>query len=472
MRFYWLLFLMCWAPSTSFSQDVPELDARGWHIGEIAAGTGSLLTPMVPVEVDLPTEIKAAISTRTLVFYFSPSCPHCTAVMPSLVSFSQKPNTGLAFLGVATAQTSPEDLAAYRKKYQVDFPMQIDKDRGYATALGLRSTPAGILIEPSPSESSGEKWLAISGFVPWFEGAEHLLEMQLNPNAPFSSFGPDQYIGQTVCAACHRSEADSGSLTHHTIAYATLYLRDKAEDTACVGCHVTGLDAGGFKLGDHQSDFAGVTCESCHSPGGPHDGKASSAKESCTGCHDADHSIAFSYEKGLPFLDHYKAQNMNEAQIKARWAALQSGEAERPLLAFPTGNSVGAESCKSCHTQEHARWTAGPHTRAGATLAAHPDGQDPDCQRCHSTPAAFGLGAKPTEHLKDSGVSCESCHGPGQAHIQAPTKQNIIALGESCPECIIEEICTSCHTPKWDANWSLDVRLKHLRDLYQPKTEK
>jgi thiol-disulfide isomerase/thioredoxin len=464
MRIFFLLLLMCWAPSTSFSQDAPELDARGWHIGQTASGTTSLLTPMKPVQINLPTAIKEAINQRTLVFYFSPSCPHCTAVMPSLVSFSKKKHENLAFLGVATSQTSQEDLEAYRDKYQVGFPMLIDSDRGYATALGLRSTPAGIVVEPQ-----GDQLAATTGFVPWFEGAEHLLQMQLNPTTPFSSFKTDQYIGQTVCAACHHSEADSSALTHHTIAYATLYLREKSEDPECVACHVTGLNSGGFKMGDHQSDFAGVTCESCHTPGGPHDGKSEAAKESCEGCHDAKHSIAFSYEKGLPFLDHFKAEHMDEAQIKARWAALQSGEAERPLLAFPTGQSVGAAACKDCHTKEHARWVAGPHTRASATLADHPDGKDPDCQKCHLTPAAFGLGASTTEHLSDAGVSCESCHGPGQAHTKDPTKQNIIALGESCPECIIEEICTSCHTPQWDANWSLDVRLKSLRDLYQSK---
>ena len=84
-----------------------------------------------------------------------------------------------------------------------------------------------------------------------------------------------------------------------------------------------------------------------------------------------------------------------------------------------------------------------------------------ECVRCHASPTASG--PEPTElagFRVDDGVGCESCHGPGEQHVAAPTAQNIIGLGESCPECVIEEICTSCHTPKWDPGWDLKKRLK------------
>ena len=57
------------------------------------------------------------------------------------------------------------------------------------------------------------------------------------------------------------------------------------------------------------------------------------------------------------------------------------------------------------------------------------------------------------------GVGCESCHGPGGAHAAAPSATNIVGLGESCPECVIEAICTSCHTEQWDPDWELKARL-------------
>ena len=61
------------------------------------------------------------------------------------------------------------------------------------------------------------------------------------------------------------------------------------------------------------------------------------------------------------------------------------------------------------------------------------------------------------------GVGCESCHGAGGEHVAAPSKENIVGLGHSCPVCVLESMCTSCHTPKWDPNWNLDERMKFYR---------
>lgn len=461
-----ILFGLLLLLSSGLAQDpsaVAEdrVDHRGWHTGVAAAGTQTFLKGPTSVPLQLPETVTQNLTGRTLIFYFSPSCPHCTAVMPSLVEFSESDSISeLSFLGIATSRTTPESLEEYRQKFQVGFPMQIDTQRSFALSAGLQSTPAAIVVEPQNGT-----WTAIAGFVPWFEGAEKLLQIQLNPTDPFSSFHTNRYMGPTVCAACHRSEANSSSLTHHTIAYATLYSRDRVGEQECVQCHVTGLNAGGFEMGDHHSDFASVSCESCHGPGGPHDGVNSDPRESCEGCHDAKHSIAFSYEKGLPFLDHYKADHMSQEEIRERWAALQSGEAEKPLLAFPDGPTIGPEACQSCHPEEHARWSSGPHAQSEVRFTGTHSATDPDCLSCHRTPKAFGLGiaAGPSE---TPGVQCESCHGPGGEHASAPRSNNIIGLGDSCPECVIEEVCTSCHTPTWDPNWDLGTRLGFIRDLY------
>ena len=62
----------------------------------------------------------------------------------------------------------------------------------------------------------------------------------------------------------------------------------------------------------------------------------------------------------------------------------------------------------------------------------------------------------------DESVGCESCHGPGAVHASEPRKDNIVGLSGSCPECVIEAICTSCHTPEWDPEWNLSERLEAL----------
>lgn len=465
MSFFCLFVLL----SSGIAQDTPAqaepgVDHRGWLDGAPAAGTESFLSGPLSVPLDLPEAVTEKLSGRTLLFYFSPSCPHCTAVMPSLVSFSESDSLPeLDFLGLATSHTTPQSLEQYRQKFEVQFPMQIDNQRAFALSAGLQSTPAAIVVEPRDGG-----WSAIAGFVPWFKGAEKLLQIQLNPQNPFAGFQANHYMGPTVCATCHRSEANATSLTHHTIAYATLYSRDRVGEEECVQCHVTGLNEGGFEMGDHHSDFASVSCESCHGPGGPHDGVRLEPRESCEGCHDAKHSIAFSYEKGLPFLDHYKADHMSQEEIRERWTALQRGEAEKPLLAFPEGPTVGHQVCKSCHSNEHSRWSSGPHAQSEHRFIGTDSATDPECLTCHRTPEAFGLGV--TSGPSDTpGVQCESCHGPGGAHAEAPSKSNIVGLGDSCPECVIEEVCTNCHTPTWDPEWDLNTRLGVIRGLYSPE---
>jgi hypothetical protein len=57
-------------------------------------------------------------------------------------------------------------------------------------------------------------------------------------------------------------------------------------------------------------------------------------------------------------------------------------------------------------------------------------------------------------------VGCEACHGPGGAHIAAKGgTDNIEKLGDDCPVCVIEAVCTSCHTSEFDKDWDLDTHL-------------
>ena len=79
-----------------------------------------------------------------------------------------------------------------------------------------------------------------------------------------------------------------------------------------------------------------------------------------------------------------------------------------------------------------------------------------ECVRCHATEKVIGTAPKTKDdfHL-DQGVGCESCHGSGKDHVAQPSKDNIVGLGDSCPVCVIESVCTSCHTKEWDPTWDL-----------------
>ena len=85
--------------------------------------------------------------------------------------------------------------------------------------------------------------------------------------------------------SCHREEGLSWALTHHATAYRTLVRRDREKDLVCVGCHVTGMNAGGFDpTDDRSSPFTDVTCESCHK-GGRYEIARTAIPALCASCH-------------------------------------------------------------------------------------------------------------------------------------------------------------------------------------------
>lgn len=446
----------------------------GWSTGPAAANTAAALAPGTPVSLLIPAPLAAQVQGPTAFFYFSPTCPHCQHAMPEVNALAALP--GLRWVGIAVGGTDPTVLADFARRFGATFPLVVDETRGFARAVGARSTPSVYLLRPSPPGATppnvallddGAPVEIFEAFAPFSRGAGGLLRLRLHPAEPFADFAPGVYQGMRTCMACHTEEARSWALTHHSVAWRTLWSRQRTEDAACVPCHVTGYGApGGFVPGDLTSPLVDVTCESCHGPGGPHAGVAHPpATDSCVGCHNKEHSVAFTVEKGLPFIDHWMAAGLPDADLEARVRALSTGEAPRPLLAFPDGPTVGDAACASCHAAAAAAHPKGPH---GDTLASlsRPARKDPACLTCHASPTvhqAMRSAAPTASDFRPGGVGCESCHGPGGAHVAAPSAENIVGLGKSCPECVIEGICTSCHTPQWDPGWSLGPRLDAVR---------
>ena len=450
----------------------------GWTAGTPAAATAEVLAPAPPAVVDLPAALAAQITGDTALFYFSPRCPHCRNVMPEIVPLAQATAAGgagaapLRWIGVATSSSTADDVAAFAADFDVPFPLLLDADGAFGQQTGARSTPTVYLARPLPPGASSpgqppEGMVPVQifdAYSPYTRGTAGLLQLRRDPRGLAGMSG---YQGQGTCRACHAEEGLSMAITHHAAALYTLHQQGKHEDPACVRCHVTGLgEPGGFRMGDLGHPLGSVQCESCHGPSGPHDGISTDARASCVGCHDKDHSIAFSVEKGLPHIDHFAANRLSLDALQARLAAIQDGSAEKPLLAFPDGPTAGAAACASCHKAEHKWHLKADHGRAMATLTDKGQAEDPACVRCHATPRAYGLGA-PRQSLADyrldEGVGCETCHGPGGAHAANPTADNIVGLGESCPVCVIEAVCTSCHTPEQDKDWALEPALKAVR---------
>lgn len=92
------------------------------------------------------------------------------------------------------------------------------------------------------------------------------------------------------------------------------------------------------------------------------------------------------------------------------------------------GKFVGTDKCKSCHEESYRVWKKSGHAKAWATLtdADPPRNFDPECISCHVvgwSPQNFRpfesgfLSEEGTPHLINTG--CETCHGPGEAHVKA-----------------------------------------------------
>lgn len=104
-----------------------------------------------------------------------------------------------------------------------------------------------------------------------------------------------------------------------------------------------------------------------------------------------------------------------------------------------SGHYVGSESCQSCHADIYASWVKTPHAHAWATLVTAGREMDSSCFSCHSTGGGWEGGPqRPTQvgHLKN--VGCESCHGPGQEHIQ---QNGVGSIEKQVPL----SVCTKCH---------------------------
>lgn len=439
-------------------------DPRGWSVGQPAVNAARLLAPLPEsVYLEFPTDFQKRLHRETVIIYFSPTCPHCQAAAPELARLATQIADRADVIGVVGARANTTDIAAFSAAYNWTFPVIKDETGDIAKALQVDSTPSVVLVKPEKKRA-----LVVDFWYPYVRGYNTLIEMRLSAK-PFDAFRKGEYHGNATCAACHAQEYDSWGLSHHSIAWYTLTKKSEQHNGECTNCHVTGAGQPTGWDGDVESTLVDVGCEACHGPGGPHDGERQEASTACAGCHDPKHSIAFTYEKGLPLIDHYSANILTEAEWRDQRRALGAGEKPKALLAFAAGKSVGAAACAACHADEHAQWAGADHSKAMGQLKGK-DAEDPTCVRCHATPPASGpLPVGIAGFRVDEGVGCESCHGPGEAHVASKGAPDTIeGLGDDCPVCVIEAVCTNCHTPTWDKTFDLDVDLPLV--AHRPKT--
>ena len=169
-------------------------------------------------------------------------------------------------------------------------------------------------------------------------------------------------------------------------------------ENSCVACHNTAFRMDQVGLAEYSRDYhrsaeaSGSSCASCHRPGG----SAFGALNNCTRCH-----------VGL--------ERPDQASVAwAPWAFLL-------LFALPGGllgqgrGFIGSERCAVCHTET-----------AAAFLDTNPHAPGPSS----ASGASFG--------------PCESCHGPGLAHVQALNAAELAVFRDGQPS-VVNDSCLSCH---------------------------
>ncbi len=146
------------------------------------------------------------------------------------------------------------------------------------------------------------------------------------------------------------------------------------------------------------------------------------------------------------------ARRINEANRKA----FAGWKPQQPSAGQPA--YVGSGRCESCHAAAHRWWRATPHGRAYATLRTRHKEFHLECVGCHVTGYGEPGGSTVThvDGLQD--VGCEVCHGPGERHVQAPSRWAPVRRRE-----VPEAVCVGCHNEEHSDRFDYRSYLARLR---------
>lgn len=118
---------------------------------------------------------------------------------------------------------------------------------------------------------------------------------------------------------------------------------------------------------------------------------------------------------------------------------------------------TGWQTCGSCHDNQTIFWKSTDHARAFQTLVNAGQEFNLSCLLCHVTTDLYSV--RPAEPSLLSlvpdlqQVGCESCHGNGQRHANAPGRFSVIRRPPPA-------ICLQCHTEERDHSFNYEQKIK------------
>jgi hypothetical protein len=264
----------------------------------------------------------------------------------------------------------------------------------------------------------------------WF--AQESSEAQ---QAAAAGLAQQSYVGSNQCFTCHRRQVEAWDRTKHVQAL-NVVPENYRDDPACLKCHVTAFGKpDGLVLGT-EKDLLHVGCESCHGPGALHlsaaqrfilamPGEEAQAEKDlresivktpgdavCAECH-----VTQSHQSHPAYDGQPAAAHMSEAAVALPSMLISrrgSGRAAQGAV-----SEYNIKTCGACHYEEYKQWQGESHAMLAALLPAI-HRSDASCQSCHSE--AGKVAGRITGPIDAAhawvGASCESCHGPGLAHVR------------------------------------------------------
>src|SRR6476469_1191876 len=138
--------------------------------------------------------------------------------------------------------------------------------------------------------------------------------------------------------------------------------------------------------------------------------------------------------------------------VSASGGTRQNGVPATPAAAAaatttPAAGYVGEETCLTCHEDQKKGYHGSPHGRA----------------------------ANPRSPMATKG--CESCHGPGQAHVDGGGDKTKIVNPKNLSPREAGDTCLSCHNRSGHNDWaggkhdSRNVSCLSCHSIHQPKSE-
>ena len=301
------------------------------------------------------------------------------------------------------------------------------------------------------------------------------------------------YVGARVCGSCH----DGAGMGHqyskwllhkHSQAYASLSKpgskeiavlsgvpQQPQESPICLGCHATAAETEAWERDPTFVLQDGVQCERCHGPGSEYmseevmrdpvaavkAGLRTSPKNECMKCHYVKGSHVAVHKR--PQMDMEKAWQEFAHPLPEKTALPEKTQppAKMPAVAGP--KFVGSDTCGSCHKGpamgfQNSLWRMSSHARAYARLATprafeiakerglqgEPQRLDA-CLKCHSTGQGEPPGRFAATFVKEQGVGCEACHGPGSDYSDEAAMRDKRTAASLGLKPVTAETCSPCH---------------------------